>query len=419
MTSDVMRPVRVLFFEPEHLGHQPSYVRAVAEWLDRERPPLEAVFSVSADLVARLRDEDGVELARIARLRLLEPGDLAACNDGPIYRRGMARWRLILREMSAAGASHAHALFLDPLQLPLALGHDAGDDRGISGILFRPSVHDVYRESSGRGLRERVRDQLKRVSYAGMLRNPSLKAVLSLDPLFPAYAHRRFAEGGKVRSVPDPIIEAESGGAPSAPAPAAKPVAGQREPRCCFLLFGALSERKGVKVVLQALESMSDEQRGQVRVLLAGRLDEDCRAAVAGARARLAEAGRETEELEVLDRFLSTDELAALVRQCDVVMAPYQRHVGSSGALVWAARHGRPVLAQQYGLVGAMVRRHGLGVSVDSSDVHSVADAMVRLSCPRERAGACRAEGQVEFLAGRSADEFARRVCETVLEVAA
>ena len=121
----------------------------------------------------------------------------------------------------------------------------------------------------------------------------------------------------------------------------------------------------------------------------------------------------------MIDRFLSTDELAALVKRSDVVMAPYQRHVGSSGALVWAARHGRPVLAQQYGLVGALVRRHGLGLTVDSSDAERLAGAMLQLSCPKTRADACRTEGQAEFLAGRSSDEFASTVCETVLEVAA
>ena len=410
-----MPRAQVLFFEPEHLGHQPAYVRAIAEWLDRERPPMDAVFSVSEALVSRLKDEDGLELGRIARLRTPGPAELGACNHGPIYRRAMARWRLIEREMRATGTSHAHALFLDPLQLPLALGRGAGDGRGISGILFRPSVHEVYVESAGRGLREKFRDRMKRVSYSRMLRNPALKAVLSLDPFFPDYARRRFAGGGTVRSVPDPIVETPSGGGLEASVPPAE----RHDARCCYLLFGALSERKGVKVVLQALESMSKEQRARVRLLLAGRLDEDCRAAVAATRTRLSASSDDPDGLEVIDRFLSTDELAALVKRSDVVMAPYQRHVGSSGALVWAARHGRPVLAQQYGLVGALVRRHALGVTVDSSDAERVAGAMLQLSCPKTRAGACRPEGQAEFLAGRSSDEFARRVCETVLEVAA
>jgi len=413
--SDAMRRIQVLFFEPEHLGHQPAYVRAIAEWLDRERPPLDAVFSVSDALVARLRDEDGLELGRIARLRMPPTAELHDCNRGPIHRRAMARWRLINREMYATGASHAHALFLDPLQLPLALGRTAGADRGISGILFRPSVHEVYVESTGRGWRERARDRIKLASYARMFRNPTLKAVLSLDPLFPDYAHRHFAGGSKVRGVPDPIVEAPSPGA----AIAAASTVARDDARCCFLLFGALSERKGVKVVLQALESMSTEQRARIRLLLAGRLDDDCRAAVAATRTRLTQSGGNAGELEVLDRFLPTDELAALVQRSDVVMAPYQRHVGSSGALVWAARHGRPVLAQQYGLVGALVRRHGLGVAVDSSDAGRVADAMLRLSCPDARAAAYRKEGQAEFLAGRSSDEFASKVCGTVLEVAA
>jgi glycosyltransferase involved in cell wall biosynthesis len=72
--------------------------------------------------------------------------------------------------------------------------------------------------------------------------------------------------------------------------------------------------------------------------------------------------------LRVYDRRLDDTELAGLVRRSDVVLAPYQRFVGSSGVLLWAARAGRPVLAQDFGLVGRLTRDHGLGVAVDSSD---------------------------------------------------
>jgi hypothetical protein len=50
------------------------------------------------------------------------------------------------------------------------------------------------------------------------------------------------------------------------------------------------------------------------------------------------------------------------------VLAPYQRFVGSSGVLLWAARAGRPVLAQEFGLIGRLTRDYRLGVVADSSD---------------------------------------------------
>jgi len=67
------------------------------------------------------------------------------------------------------------------------------------------------------------------------------------------------------------------------------------------------------------------------------------------------------------------------VRQCDVVLAPYQRFVGSSGVLLWAAVSGRPVLAQEFGLVGRLTRDHRLGVSVDASDPSHLAREIARM----------------------------------------
>src|SRR3546814_9883678 len=73
--------------------------------------------------------------------------------------------------------------------------------------------------------------------------------------------------------------------------------------------------------------------------------------------------------LHTKNRHLSRGEIDALVDRCDVVLAPYQRFVGSSGVLLWAASRGRPLLAQDYGLVGRLTADHGLGLTVDTTDV--------------------------------------------------
>src|SRR5689334_22236304 len=71
---------------------------------------------------------------------------------------------------------------------------------------------------------------------------------------------------------------------------------------------------------------------------------------------------------KVEDRRLEHAELEMLVDQTDIVLAPYQRFVGSSGVLLWAAWAARPVLAQDFGLVGRLVRDHHLGAVADSYD---------------------------------------------------
>ena len=83
--------------------------------------------------------------------------------------------------------------------------------------------------------------------------------------------------------------------------------------------------------------------------------------------------------LRIEDRWLDRAELAVLVERSDVVLAPYQRFVGSSGVLMWAARAGRPVLAQEYGLVGRLTRDHRLGAVADSSDPAHLAREIERM----------------------------------------
>lgn len=57
-------------------------------------------------------------------------------------------------------------------------------------------------------------------------------------------------------------------------------------------------------------------------------------------------------QIKVVDRFLSDDEIPPLVSGADVILAPYLRHVGSSGLLYWPAAAGKSVITQDFGLIG-------------------------------------------------------------------
>jgi hypothetical protein len=116
----------------------------------------------------------------------------------------------------------------------------------------------------------------------------------------------------------------------------------------------------------------------RVAVRFAGRVDPQIRDAIETRRELLT---RERPEawLQIDDRRLGEAELDALVCESAVVLAPYQRFVGSSGVLLWAARAGRPVLAQAFGLVGRLTRDHHLGLVADSSDASSLAAQIVRM----------------------------------------
>lgn len=168
--------------------------------------------------------------------------------------------------------------------------------------------------------------------------------------------------------------------------------------RQVFLLFGALTRRKGIFAILDAWTLMSADFQRRSLLRFVGRIGSEDRdefiVALRNARESYPDA---TIELE--DRFLSEEELSLEVRAADIVLAPYQDHVGSSGVLLWAALAGKPVLAQCSGLMGFQVNRYGLGVAVDCRDPHKIVRA---LSKP------ITAKVDKSFLHERSSNDFVR-----------
>jgi len=76
------------------------------------------------------------------------------------------------------------------------------------------------------------------------------------------------------------------------------------------------------------------------------------------------------------------------------------------------------VLAQDYGLVGALVREYRLGEVVDATDPAAIAKAMIGLAETDTRQSLASNADWQRFLAGRSADEFAGQIMDTIREAA-
>jgi glycosyltransferase involved in cell wall biosynthesis len=393
---------RVLVLEPDAEGHSQEWLQHLVEFTAADRRAPALCLAAPATLCRTLAQSIPADAGGRIQLMPLTPLELRLCTDRRLSLAAFARWWTMRRYLRQSGASSGFFLSLDLLSLPLALGLGARG-KPLSGILFRPSVH--YRsfglQKSSR--REWLRDLRKDLLYRLMLRNPALRRVLSLDPFFPAHAAQRYGDGGKVQALPDPAQPAVQA-AMSPCVPGAEPPAG----RICFLLFGYLTERKGPLVLLEALEKLPSSIAARIAILLAGKVDPAIRDRIEAGRRRLADRHPEL-WFHIDDRRLDPAELESLVVRSDVVLAPYQRFVGSSGVLLWAARAGRPVLAQDYGLVGRLTRDHRLGLAVDSSDPVRVAAAIVQMV---ERGPPCFIDRHVAqaFVQSQSPDRFAAMV---------
>jgi hypothetical protein len=395
-------PRHILVFEPDPRGHAEEWLLHIANFVRDRQPPVRVTLAAPAALAGPL----GEVAARAAPATLgilpVDESTSAACMGRPLMRAAFARWRAMMRCLDATGAGEGVFLCLDALSLPLALGRRAGG-RTLSGILFRPSVHYAEFEDGRPRAKEIIRDLRKRILYPRMLANPALTSVHSLDPYFPDYARQHFRQGAKVMALDDPTA-----------IPTAIPRPGDacalRFPggRTAFFHFGEITARKGVVQLLDACRRLPVEIASHAAFIVAGRIDPSLRAEIGG---RLHALRRERPELwiELADRRLEEREIVDTMRACDVLVMPYQRFVGSSGLLVWAALCERPVITQRYGMVGRAVREHRLGLAVDTCDPAAIATA-IGVAVAGEIGDNFDRRGARRFAEHRDSDSFARRV---------
>jgi glycosyltransferase involved in cell wall biosynthesis len=362
----------ILVFEPDVEGHSQEWLQHLVDFVAaNDHAPAIAVLAPPA-LCATLSRSMPIVADRRIRFIAMKPREVRLCGHRSLSLAAFARWWTMRRYLQRSGADMGFFLCLDLLSLPLAFGLGT-HGKPLAGILFRPSVHYAAFGDYRPGLGEWLRDVRKDLLYRMMLRNPAVTAILSLDPFFPAYAAAHYHHGGnKVQALPDPAHPT----AGTVGVPASVDVV--PPDRIAFLLFGYLTERKGPLMVLDALRLLPRRIAARVAVLFAGRIDPAIRDAIEARRDGLA---REQPDLwlRIDDRRLDRAELDSLVTQSAVILAPYQRFVGSSGVLLWAARAGRPVLAQAFGLVGRLTRDHRLGLVADSSDPAKLAVEIERM----------------------------------------
>jgi glycosyltransferase involved in cell wall biosynthesis len=383
----------LLIFEPESRGHPREWLVHLLRYASGHGLPVDITLAIPRELVHRL-DGWGERMAGRLRFQPLTEREERLYMHANLSVSGMARWWVMRRHMRRAGAGRGLALGMDHLSLPLALGLGFAGGR-MEGILFRPSIHYPALFHGRRSTGERLRDFRKRILYRLMLWNPALVRVLSLDPYFlslPGGVSSR-----KLLALPDP-------------APRPPQVNGHGPPalprgRTVMLLFGVLTERKGLIPLLNALAMLPAEAASGLAVLLAGRVDPPVRETVEALRRRV-EAERPEVWLRIDDREVQDADLAALVGRADVILAPYQRFVGSSGVLLWAAGAGKPVITQAYGLLGRYVRDYGLGLVCDTTDPRALA-ASLMLALEQGGAALADPEGMASFVRERSPERFA------------
>ncbi|MDB9315532.1 glycosyltransferase family 4 protein [Spirulina sp. CS-785/01] len=401
-----------LLFDLSIYGHHPAYIQHLIEYWEQQQFSGHLAIVVSPQFLEVhgevVQFAQGLKSQNIQFYPItLEEKNALKSRDSALSRnwRNIQEWLLFCRYAKALQATQGMILYLDTYLLGLALG--LRSPIPFSGIYFRPTFHyPTFSHYQGRS-KDQLQFWREKFILSRVLKQKRFKHLLSLDPFAVAVTNQIF-NTQKARTLADPIrINAEVKLSPQA----LKEQFNIDNQRTIFLLFGALTSRKGVDRLLDSIQFLSPESCEEITLILSGEANPKKQEQLKLQVQQL----RVEKPIQILEnyQFLPENEIFSYFNLADIVLAPYQRHVGMSGILLWAAVAGKPVLSSDYGLMGELVEQYQLGITVDSTQSRAIAQGIEH--CLQEQILSDQQKMQA-FAQANAAEEFARTIFRAMMQ---
>lgn len=354
---------RLLLFDLNHFGHHAGYIQYLVEYWKEHKPPgsldilvTDTFTKLHQELVKMGAESESDKINFIA----ISPEEeaLVSAKNSPLKRAlsGFNEWKILCKYAAQLKTTSCLIMYFDSLQFPLFMR--LLSPCFLSGIYFRPVFH--YNSFAGfrPTLRERFWQLRDRLFLARILKHPQLKFLFCLDPFVVEHLGR-FEGSVTSLKLPDPINIYEDYQAKTEHLKKAWKIQPGRK---IFLMFGAYRPRKGIEELLSAIELLPRESAEKFCLLLVGLIGDE-----PTVKKRIDNIKQQL-PIKVVSHtdFVPEEEIQSYFQLSDVILAPYQRHIGMSGILIRAAAAQKPVLSSSYGLMGEIVKRYSLGIAVDT-----------------------------------------------------
>lgn len=395
---------RLMLFDLSIYGHHPSYIQHFIKYWSQQEPLNNLDIVVSPKFIQE--HTDVVKLAKEIHPNINffaitpeEEANLKPRTSGVNRKiRSLQEWNLYIKYAEALQVTQALLMYFDTCQLPLALGWKS--PCWFSGIYFRPTFHYSEFNNYTSSWKNWVQQRQEKLILKQVLRHPKLKTLFCLDP-FAVKQINRF-DATKAIYLPDPVVIHSS--KDQFQVESLKRKLGIEPNRKVFLLFGALNGRKGIYQLLESIQLLPSTGCEQICLLFVGEANPTDKALIQSQVA----ATRQSHPVQIIEHyeFVAESEIPTYFQIADVVLAPYQRHVGMSGILLLAAAAAKPVLSSNYGLMGEIVRNYRLGITVDSSTPAAIAKGLEQCLAANPKELSDRNQMQL-FAEQNSAEKFA------------
>ena len=376
------------YFDRIGTGHHGPYLQMLVRYLaeierDNEVLVIAGNRGVGDDDVVRR-----LAKVRVVPLKHLDPDDprsWVAAPRGflkkiPFYLRTYRELRAALRMARDRDSSTLHFLEIDRIQIPLWLaliGERRTGQLSYFGTLHWS--HFLAGEHEEPGTRfQQFYNYLQMVALRHLLRSGRLKRLFVHAEIIRERVSNamglQIQERTSITRVPYPV---ESNSGFELDQQEARSRLNIPSDRPVVLLYGVLRRRKGLHILLEALQMVSTP----VYLVIAGHpsgysIDEI---------RQLAKPAIRSGRIQLIPFFkhISQEETPLFFRAADIVALPYQKEFkGVSGPLLLSALAERPVVATDVGEMGSTVREWGTGIvsNPDPASVNDALEAMLTLS---------------------------------------
>lgn len=403
----------IMLFAPWYYGHHPTYLgHLIRYWEQQQRPGTLSIvvmptFLAKHEDVVNLAAEQKCQTVKFVPMTQEEQVWLESAR--PNFVKAFVQYQLIVRYARKLGATQGLLMHFDSCQIPFVLGLPLPCP--FSGVYFTPTLHYSQLSNYSPTKKERRQHLRERIFLSRLFAHRQFKQLFCLDSLAVEFINQQFSGSPKVVHMPDPVEKMSSA---EIAVRELKTELGIEADRKVLLAFGILADqRKGTRQLLEALHLLEPELCQKICILLVGEPFPEGQATVESWLANV----RQSLSVQVITQFgyVSESEVPVYFQLSDIVMAPYQKHPGMSGIVLLAAAAGKPILSSNYGLMGELVKRYGLGIAVDTTDRAEIARGLTRL-ISEPLTDLCSPQGMATFTELNSPEKFASAIFETICE---
>jgi glycosyltransferase involved in cell wall biosynthesis len=407
-----LRNILVLNFED--YGHYPNYLEYLIEYWCKQEIPGNFYILVKSEFNQRhpnlvgLAEKYGSKTIKFVNLTFEEEAQLKFKKSKlDKFISDFREWKLLCKYATLLKATQCLMLIVDRYLLPIAVNQKFPCP--VSGIYYRPSLHYVKFSEYKSSWRDKIQHLRENLTLSHVMYRDYMKKLFVLDSFAVNYIQEKYQSHVKPIYFADPVRLYERS---ENQINQIREILGIYPGRQVFLLLGSLHQsRRGVKQLLQAVNLLPSHLCEKLCLLLVGKVDTLKHLEYSS----LIEEISQSKPVQIITHyeFVSEQDVHQYFYLADVILATHQFHIGMSGTLVLASATQKPVLCSNYGLIGELVKKNSLGLTVDSTIPSEIALGLTRfLSEPKTNL--CDWSKIKEFAKANSTEKFAKVIFENI-----